>query len=56
MNDFGRNLTLEKMHSISVSTSRFHHEPQFIWLMQGKCKCSCQTHENVVYLNKLQFS
>ena len=35
LDDIGRNLTLEKLIGMSQSKSRFHHEPQIIWLMQG---------------------
>eukprot|EP00111_Clytia_hemisphaerica_P019228 TCONS_00056781-protein len=34
LNHIGRNLTLQKLFTIANSKTRFHHEPQFIWLMQ----------------------
>ena len=37
LNDIGRNLTLQKLIGMSKSKTRFHHEPQLIWLMQGMC-------------------
>ena len=34
MNKVSENLTLQKLHP-SVPKTRFHHEPQLIWMMQG---------------------